>query len=718
MINTIKFIIFTILSVCVIKVNAQDKILFKQDDIHMLLPVGNKMAKTSQLIEAPFYEKPNTIIYESDKIGLTIEADKRFIRAVQLPTNENIWYYCETEYFTAKYKIFKYDAVSKKKELVFDNSATPSKHLIFLPFAFGIDENTIYFNTFNIETLEDNLGVWVYDKQHSTFNEIEIGFQYMSEPIISSDRKSLIFTETKTERDLIHGMAELLVSYELSKKTKTTLHQSYGKQINILGFLSTDNNENAKGCEENSFNSGVVYKLPFKPGEEWCITRDGSPRPCPSSITEFCPQAHSGQHGYKALDIAHGDWSTNNTNRDITAAANGTVVMTGLKGSCNGGYGRTVMIEHADGYLTLYAHLSEILVSNGQQVVSGQTIGKEGGSGNTNCQINNNRYARHLHFETRRSINGSTTEYVKFADIGNQTPRQNDVIRSGNTFNSNPTNPPVSTSCTLTVGNPTNCEFYFTVNNILYSLPPNGNYIFTVNDGANYKLQYTNSAVIESRTVNCNNPNYNISTNLCGGVSNSCTSPSNLIASEITASTCSLNWDTGSGATSYVLYYLVNSSWTKLADVNGTGIGIVGMAPGLGYTFAIESICGSTGSGSYTQTTVYTKNFRTSGDFNGHNELYVIEGNPSDFKIVNDFKVYPNPIKNIGNIEYLINTGSKVTVSVTDAIGKEIKTLVNEHKPEGKHLLEFDTGFLPEGIYLCTIRSKNFTKIEKFMVVK
>lgn len=439
MINTVKLIIIVCLTICVIKINAQDKILIQQEDSYMLLSADNKMAKTTQLIDEPFYDKPNTIVYEPHKIGLVVESGKQFLRGLQVPRNNNVWYYCETENFTNQYKIFRYNETSDKKELVFDNSVTPAKHLTFLPFAFGADENTIYFNTGNIETLEENLGIWVYNKQQSTFTKIDIGNQYMSEPLVANDGKSLLFTETKAERDLIHGTAEILVSYELKNQSKTILHQSYGKQINLLGYLSTGNSKSAKGCEDESYDSGVVYKLPFKPGEEWCITRDGSPRPCPSSITEFCPQAHSSLHSYRALDIAHGDWSANNTNRPITAAADGKVVMTGLKGRCGGGYGLTVMIEHADGYLTLYAHLSEISVTNGEQVISGQTIGKEGGSGRlSNCQVNYTSYARHLHFETRRSVDGGSTGYVKFADIGNQTPRQNDVVRSGNVYNPNP----------------------------------------------------------------------------------------------------------------------------------------------------------------------------------------------------------------------------------------------------------------------------------------
>lgn len=56
-------------------------------------------------------------------------------------------------------------------------------------------------------------------------------------------------------------------------------------------------------------------------------------------------------------------------------------------------YGNMVKIEHPDGKTTLYAHLSEINVSEGDAVIRGQRIGRMGSSGNAS--------GTHLHFEVR-----------------------------------------------------------------------------------------------------------------------------------------------------------------------------------------------------------------------------------------------------------------------------------------------------------------------------
>lgn len=61
----------------------------------------------------------------------------------------------------------------------------------------------------------------------------------------------------------------------------------------------------------------------------------------------------------------------------IVAADGGTVVLAGV----NSGYGNCVMIDHGNGYKTLYAHMSSIAVSNGQSVSKGDTVGYVGSTG-------------------------------------------------------------------------------------------------------------------------------------------------------------------------------------------------------------------------------------------------------------------------------------------------------------------------------------------------
>jgi murein DD-endopeptidase MepM/ murein hydrolase activator NlpD len=73
--------------------------------------------------------------------------------------------------------------------------------------------------------------------------------------------------------------------------------------------------------------------------------------------------------------------------QEIQAAGAGRVVSAGTEG----GYGETVVIEHAGGLRTRYAHLSASLVTPGQEVTAGQVVGRAGRSGRAT--------GTHLHFE-------------------------------------------------------------------------------------------------------------------------------------------------------------------------------------------------------------------------------------------------------------------------------------------------------------------------------
>lgn len=87
---------------------------------------------------------------------------------------------------------------------------------------------------------------------------------------------------------------------------------------------------------------------------------------------------------HKGLDIA------NRAGGAILAADAGTVVVSGWT---NVGYGNHIIIDHGNGYQSLYAHLSSIAVVSGQRVNRGAVIGQMGSTGRST--------GTHLHFEIR-----------------------------------------------------------------------------------------------------------------------------------------------------------------------------------------------------------------------------------------------------------------------------------------------------------------------------
>ena len=90
--------------------------------------------------------------------------------------------------------------------------------------------------------------------------------------------------------------------------------------------------------------------------------------------------------------------------RKVRSAGQGTVVAAGW----NGGYGRMVEIDHGDGLTTRYAHMSKILVKEGDVVERGAVVGKVGSSGRST--------GAHLHYEIRR--NGTAINPLRFIKAG------------------------------------------------------------------------------------------------------------------------------------------------------------------------------------------------------------------------------------------------------------------------------------------------------------
>lgn len=75
----------------------------------------------------------------------------------------------------------------------------------------------------------------------------------------------------------------------------------------------------------------------------------------------------------------------------VRAADNGRVVYVGSGAK---GYGNLVLIKHADGYITAYAHMDKVLVTDGQIISRGESIGTVGSTGNVD--------RAQLHFEIRK----------------------------------------------------------------------------------------------------------------------------------------------------------------------------------------------------------------------------------------------------------------------------------------------------------------------------
>ncbi|KOX36638.1 M23 family metallopeptidase [Streptomyces ardesiacus] len=90
-------------------------------------------------------------------------------------------------------------------------------------------------------------------------------------------------------------------------------------------------------------------------------------------------------------------WANRHTGQDFAVPVGTPVRAAGagrvLKVSCGGAFGIQVVVQHAGGYYTQYAHLAAVAVDQGDRVGAGQWIGQSGTTGNST--------GPHLHFEVR-----------------------------------------------------------------------------------------------------------------------------------------------------------------------------------------------------------------------------------------------------------------------------------------------------------------------------
>lgn len=124
---------------------------------------------------------------------------------------------------------------------------------------------------------------------------------------------------------------------------------------------------------ERAYFLGVLFRFPLPKG---LITSPFGERIDPFTHTEMF---HTG------IDIAAP------VGTDVYAARGGIVAAA----SDNREYGKYIILRHSDGFETVYAHLSEILVVLNERVASGMIIGKVGSTGMST--------GPHLHFEIRRN---------------------------------------------------------------------------------------------------------------------------------------------------------------------------------------------------------------------------------------------------------------------------------------------------------------------------
>ena len=213
---------------------------------------------------------------------------------------------------------------------------------------------------------------------------------------LSQENEQIIEELQKSKSD---AEEEIKQNEDRQKELEAAL-EKYNREIaeKLKAQREKANNETRQEAEEERQNQSV-----FRDGEGNVIVVEsdgGYVWPCPGHtyLTSLFEEWR-GSNNHGALDIADGSVY----GAQVVACTSGTVFATDTDCShdwgkfsscgCGGGYGNYVMIDHGDGKMSIYGHLSGVTVSPGQSVVGGQLIGYVGSTGYST--------GPHLHFELR-----------------------------------------------------------------------------------------------------------------------------------------------------------------------------------------------------------------------------------------------------------------------------------------------------------------------------
>jgi hypothetical protein len=96
-------------------------------------------------------------------------------------------------------------------------------------------------------------------------------------------------------------------------------------------------------------------------------------------------------------------------------------------------------------------------------------------------------------------------------------------------------------------------------------------------------------------------------------------------------------------------------------------------------------------------------------------EIQNYAGIPTEFKLLQNF---PNPFNPVTTINYELPVKGFVTLKVYDILGREVATLVNEQKNQGRYSVTFDASGMATGVYIYQLRANDHVFSRKMLLLK
>lgn len=663
-----KIVITTLLIVCSYNFFYAQLIFKKSEEINYI----NYNSSNSTIISNTAFNdtvfeslrEPNQLVREpkgvSDK--LEIEGHYVFYTAIQSPTNSNYWLCMERTIMGTAFKLYLYNKNVNTKKVIIENKSTEATYA-YRPVAWSNNSDVVYIEKIVLDDAYEHEGIFELNLLSGTLKELGITGKYMTTPILMPNKKQFMYLATSAiERDLVHGVADKLMNYTIQTEEETLVSEDLNVPYSILGLYLKESDLSLVSNQTMINPTQINFKLPYVIGKSYCVTRDGSIAPTgPIGSSSSC--TNLGPHSYPAaLDFD----TPNNLNEKVLAVAAGTV--TSVLNSGSSGYGKHLIITHADNYRTLYAHFFSIAVTQGQVIQKGCYLGFEGTTGGSSGD--------HIHLEYEYP-GGSGNLYPVF-DECNCIPHRGYNYTSGNVQN------PCTSTSTVT-GGPSN--------------------------------DICSNAKILIPSPSCNNTAGTVENSTPSGLTKpSCdasTSPSlKDVWYKFVATAPSATITLMPSAQMDAVIALYTSCSSSASELNCTDLG-----GGVGVVEKISSNNLTVGTTYYIRVYDYGTQDPTTSTFNICVQV-PITTQLNENEISNSINVYPNPFTKSATllIENTTIWGDEITIKINDVLGKEAFMKIAKLSANEAYKFEIERGELPSGVYLMSVSNDNNFIVKKIII--
>jgi len=83
-----------------------------------------------------------------------------------------------------------------------------------------------------------------------------------------------------------------------------------------------------------------------------------------------------------------------------------------------------------------------------------------------------------------------------------------------------------------------------------------------------------------------------------------------------------------------------------------------------------------------------------------------------------NLQVYPNPFNPATNVLYTLPHRSRVEIRLIDLLGREVRDIYSGDAEAGSHSILLNAGDLASGIYFISLRTGDYFKVQKILLLK